>query len=187
MPAWPAVRLVLTRAAVAAAVLLLVLPRIGIALSAPGVFEVALLAASLAALVQAVREPLPPLPGARASPGGNAPDRPFERIDRLEDRLSWGAGQPHHFDGGVRPVLARIAADRLHRRHGIDLARSPELARPLLGEDLWHLVTSRERDGPAGPGPPPPTQPTRQPPTRPPTRPPTPVELEAMVRRLEEL
>ncbi len=139
--------------------------RLGLAVDGRGLVALGILVAALYRLIALTREGAGPLPLPRTV-GGPPPDRPFERLDRLEDRLSWGIRTAHHFDSGVRPVLTGIAADRLRRRHGIDLAREPERARHLLGDDLWRLVT------PAQPGP---------------VRPPAPQELAGWVSRLESL
>lgn len=165
----------LARGLAAAVVVILLTRWIGVRLQPGGVLGLCLLAAVLSRLVRVVREPLPPERLASERPGGPPPDRPFERVDRIEDRLSWGSRTTHHFDAGVRPVFARIAADRLRRRYGVDLARQPDQARHLLGEELWRLVAAQE---PAGDG---------RPSTTGMRPPPAGAELEALVRRLEML
>jgi hypothetical protein len=44
---------------------------------------------------------------------------------------------PVHFATTVRPQLQRLFAARLAERHGTDLYRAPERARPLVGVELW--------------------------------------------------
>ncbi len=154
---------------------------IGLRLQPAGVLGLCVLAAAMSRVVRSTREPLPPLRLPSERPGGPPPDRPFERVDRIEDRLAWGGRAAHHFDGGVRPVLRSIAADRLRRRHGVDLARQPDRARDLLGDELWRLVAAQEAAGHVGvpaPG---------TPPGSGRTPPPTPAEMERLVRRLETL
>ena len=145
---------------------------LGFRFSPAGLVGLCLLAAAMSRLVRSSREPLPPLRLPAARPAGAPPDRPFERVDRIEDRLSWGGRAAHHFDAGVAPVLLRIAADRIQRRHGVDLARQPEAARHLLGEELWQLVVAQQagRD--------------RASTTR---NPPSPAEMENLVARLEAI
>jgi hypothetical protein len=145
---------------------------LGLRASPAGLAGLCVLAVAMSRLVRTAREPLPPLPLPSQSPGGPPPDRPFERIDRIEDRLSWGGRATHHFDAGVAPVLLRIAEDRLRRRHGVDLSRSPEAARHLLGEELWQLLPAPETGRDA-------TATTR--------KPPSPAEMENLVRRLETI
>jgi len=41
----------------------------------------------------------------------------------------------------VRPELVTLAADLLRTRRGIDLDTEPDLARSILGEPLWQLIT----------------------------------------------
>lgn len=146
---------------------------LGFRLHAGGLVGLCLLAAAMFRLVRATREPPPALRLPPSRPGGPPPDRPFERVERIEDRLYWGGRTPHHFDAGVVPVLRRIAEDRLHRKHGIDLGRQPDAARLLLGEELWRLLAAQAAVGPA-------KAPTV-------TRPPTPAEMETLVRRLEAI
>lgn len=105
---------------------------------------VLLLAASLLASVRvtAAAQPPPagpPLPHARSEPA--AVDRPFRDVGRMADRLAWGGHDMDRFESTVRPVLVRLADDRLSGRHGISRASHPERARQLLGDDLWQLAT----------------------------------------------
>ncbi len=94
----------------------------------------------------------PPLPPARIEPA--TPDRPFRDVTRMADRLAWGRLGMDRFETAVRPVLLRLADDRLTGRHGITRASHPERARQLLGEDLWHLATGPSMASKAA-GPPP--------------------------------
>ncbi|MDP9239109.1 MAG: hypothetical protein M3O55_00475 [Actinomycetota bacterium] len=81
----------------------------------------------------------PPLPHARAEPA--QVDRPFRDVGRMADRLAWGRLDMDRFESTVRPVLVRLADERLSGRHGISRASHPERARQLLGDDLWQLAT----------------------------------------------
>jgi hypothetical protein len=62
-------------------------------------------------------------------------------LTSLESRLSWGATDPDRFRNRVRPELVALAADLLSTRRGIDLRTEPDLARSILGEPLWQLIT----------------------------------------------
>jgi len=74
-----------------------------------------------------------------------APYEPREEgllpLTSLESRLSWGATDPDRFRSRVRPELVTLAADLLRTRRGIDLDTEPDLARSILGEPLWQLIT----------------------------------------------
>ena len=73
-------------------------------------------------------------------------DRRFRRLARHADRLTYSVVETRHFDSGVRPVLAELAADRLRRHHGIDMETEPERAREVMGDDLWQtLMTDRSQ------------------------------------------
>jgi len=72
-------------------------------------------------LVRAVHGPPapPPLPLAAADPRPG--DRPFVDAALWEDRLAWADGDAGQFDRTVRPVIARVADERLRQRHGVRL------------------------------------------------------------------
>ena len=113
--------------------------RLGIPFVAILVLSTATLVA--ARIVTAAKPPPaePPLPRAQADP--RPADRPFGEVSRMEERLAWGGKDMMGFERTVRPVLIRLADDRLQQRHGITRASHPERARQLLGDELWHLVT----------------------------------------------
>lgn len=155
---------------------------VGVAVVASGVFWLVLdlggarlpypllLGGSLAVLValrlvQAVHGPpsAPPLPLAAADP--RPADRPFVDAALWEDRLAWADGDAGQFDRTVRPVLARLADERLRQRHGVRLhgalrrgtprggaprggapragtSEQVPPARRLLGDDVWTLLTT---------------------------------------------
>jgi hypothetical protein len=89
-------------------------------------------------LARQVLPPPEPLPTA-------APYEPRDEglllLTSLESRLSWGATDPDRFRTRVRPELVALAADLLRTRRGIDLRTEPDLARSILGEPLWQLIT----------------------------------------------
>lgn len=74
------------------------------------------------------------------------PTRPNELI-RVERDLLLGTESAGHFHARLLPLLRGAAAARL-AHHGVDLARQPEAARQLLGDELWTFVRT-DRDGPA--------------------------------------
>jgi hypothetical protein len=55
---------------------------------------------------------------------------------RIVDR-TLGADGEVHFATTMRPQLQRLFAARLAERHGIDLRRSPQRARGMVGPELW--------------------------------------------------
>lgn len=102
---------------------------------------VVLLALALAVALDRLQQAVPtrssgfdaafaPARATRARPGSLA------RIER-EVALATGTAFDVHYR--LRPVVRSVAYGLLLRR-GIDLERSPDRARPLLGEDAWALV-----------------------------------------------
>jgi hypothetical protein len=63
-------------------------------------------------------------------------------LRELERRLEAACKDPSRFDRNVRPLLVRLATDRLRLRHGVDPRREPARSRELVGEELWHVMTS---------------------------------------------
>jgi hypothetical protein len=106
-----------------------------------------------AVLVQLVREtatdppPLPEPTGPPASAGGEY----FARLRQLERRLEAASRDGSKYDRNVRPMLVRLATDRLRQKYGIDPGRQPVQAREVLGEQLWSLTMVPVE--PAGPAP----------------------------------
>ena len=143
---------------------LLLVAGIGVPVALVGLLALSALVG--ARIVRAAKPPPtdPPLPRAQADP--RPAGRPFADVSRMEDRLAWGGVDLEHFDRAVRPVLIRLADERLQRR-GITRAAQPEQARQLLGEQLWTLVTGPSVAAKA-PGP-------------------TPAQLTPLVERLEAL
>jgi hypothetical protein len=70
------------------------------------------------------------------------------QLSRLTGSVETGATSMAKFDLTVRPLLHRIAGERLMSRHGIDLRRDSDAAaaRARLGDDLWQLFA---RTGPS--------------------------------------
>jgi hypothetical protein len=44
----------------------------------------------------------------------------------------------------LKPLIRELAAWRLMRHRGIDMAATPEAARRVLGESLWHLTQAAD-------------------------------------------
>jgi hypothetical protein len=99
-------------------------------------------------LTVAVRPPPDPLPAFAEEDAGSYRNG-FDLLSILEHRLSWGSFDAERYEARLRPRLRALAQERLQRRHGVDPARQPDLARQIVGEDLWQLMT-----GPAATAPP---------------------------------
>ena len=74
------------------------------------------------------------------------PPKPVEpgvdhRITSLETLLRRSVEDPATFERRLRPLLEDLAAHRLRRDHGVELATRPDDARRLLGDETWALVT----------------------------------------------
>lgn len=84
------------------------------------------------------------------------------QIARLTGSLEAGSSSRAKFDLTVRPLLYRVAAERLLSRHGVDLRRDADapVARARLGDDLWQLFAATGR--PAYDDPPPTLDEVRQ-------------------------
>jgi hypothetical protein len=150
--------------------LLVVLPAlalVGVWLFAPGrrhealdAFVLFLGALGLAACVRATRAASPDVHGPTIDdelddPLDVLPQRPLE-LERLERDVYLSVGTAFYLHHRLLPLLREIAAERLIVRHGVDLARSPSVAAPILGEHLWSWLRP-EREPPAdrwAPGPP---------------------------------
>jgi hypothetical protein len=65
--------------------------------------------------------------------------RPDE-LERVEREIVVGATAGVWARHRLLPRLRSAAAARLSMRHGIDLERSPDAARDLLGDDAWELL-----------------------------------------------
>lgn len=69
---------------------------------------------------------------------GERPMRPPELV-RTERELTLGIANAGHLQRRLLPLL-RDAAARLAQKHGVELARRPDAARTLLGEETWELL-----------------------------------------------
>ena len=79
-------------------------------------------------------------------------DEPYPTFQHVSEQLSWAQVSPRHYDMVTRPLLVRLMASRLADHHGIDLHRSPDLARAVVGDDLWWwLDPARPSEGSSQP------------------------------------
>lgn len=69
------------------------------------------------------------------------------QLDVLIRRLVGGESSAFELHHDLRPLVRQVAGARLARRHGVDLERSPDRARMLVGARVWELVRP-ERDPP---------------------------------------
>ena len=113
---------------------------LGGSLPAPLCLGIGVAVAVLARLVRETAvEPEPPEP----APQQFFADRSeySARLRQLERRLEAATRDGSKYDRNVRPMLARLTADRLRQKYGIDAGRQPVRAREVLGEQLWSLMT----------------------------------------------
>lgn len=120
------------------------------AVSLPAAFAVSVLAAIGWRSVAAVRrrgaapvDPVVHVPRAAAYSGA------FARIGHITGLLDFVPAEARHFEYGVRPLLVDLIDDRLRRHHRIDRRTQPELARQIVGEELWTLVEVEQRQSPS--------------------------------------
>jgi hypothetical protein len=108
-----------------------------------GIYELALAAIAVGALVGSFRTFEPQL-GMR-SPFERDPEKPEEpqpiaELDRIGRLVVLGGANEFDLHYRLRPLLRQIAAERLHDLYGLDLDGEPERARELLGDELWAVV-----------------------------------------------
>src|SRR6266550_3730420 len=76
-------------------------------------------------------------------------DAPGDRIvelDRLERDVVLATGSELEQHVRIKPLLRDVVGDRLWRSRGIELERSPDRAREILGEELYELVKPGKPD-----------------------------------------
>jgi hypothetical protein len=125
-----------TLATVAAAVLAVAYSLAGVG----GLLIALTVIAVIGVLTAAMRVPRAPAlhsRNRRPVPVVNAPYRTYRRI---AEQLSWARVSPRHYDVVTRPLLQGLMASRLAERHGVDVHRSPDAARAVVGEDVWHWL-----------------------------------------------
>ena len=106
-------------------------------------YVLVLAAIALAALTRVARggSELPPPSAFDAALRVRAVDpmRPPELV-RTERQITLGTSSAGSLHQGLLPLLREAAAARLSAGHGVELARRPDAARTLLGEDAWELL-----------------------------------------------
>jgi hypothetical protein len=115
-----------------------------------GIYELVLGAIAVSALLSSFRT-LEPKTWLR-SPFERDPAKPEEpppiaELDRFDRLVVLGTGNEFDLHYRLRPLLRQLATDRLYARHGIELDREPERARPPLGDELAALVSPDRRLG----------------------------------------
>jgi hypothetical protein len=122
-------------------------------------YVLVLAAVALAALTRIARDasdvPPPSAFDAALRPRVSGPVRPSELV-RTEREITLGVANAGHLHGRLLPLLREAAAARLAAGHNVDLARRPDAARKLLGDDAWELLrpdrpAPRDRDDPGIP------------------------------------
>ena len=149
----------LVRTSVVAAVALvglLAIPRLSTS-RALAIWVVIVAALVLVALVRHSREQDGPEPSRRfeeALRGRKPAVSQPEELLRMDREIVLGSADADHAHRRLLPLLRAAASARLAARHGIELERRPELARSLLGEDVWELLRPDrpEPDDRHGPG-----------------------------------
>ena len=68
-----------------------------------------------------------------------APVRPPELV-RTEREVTLGIANAGHLHARLLPILREAAAARLAAHDNVELARRPEVARALLGDEAWELL-----------------------------------------------
>lgn len=63
------------------------------------------------------------------------------RVGALEALLRRSAEDPTIFERRLQPLLTDVTAHRLRRDHGVDLTEQRDVARRLLGDEAWALLT----------------------------------------------
>lgn len=102
---------------------------------------VVLLALALAVALDRLRRAVPTRPSGfddAFAPARATRARPVS-LARVEREVTLATGTAFDVHYRLRPAVQSVASGLLLRR-GIDLERSPDRARPLLGEDVWELV-----------------------------------------------
>ena len=106
-------------------------------------YVLVLAAIALAALTRIARRAsdLPPPSAFEAALRARVvePMRPPELV-RTEREIMLGTSSAGHLHQRLLPMLREAAAARLSANHNVDLARRPDTARALLGEDAWELL-----------------------------------------------
>jgi hypothetical protein len=121
------------------------------------IWLVVLTALTLVALIRHARASRGPEPASRFEQAFQKPKTKLaqpEEFLRMDREIVLGIADADHAHRRLLPLLRAAAAARLAARYGFDLARRPETARTLLGDEVWELLRP-DRPAPAdrhGPG-----------------------------------
>jgi len=107
----------------------------GLVIAATGLAVLALLV-----IRGALAPPAEPRPARRKGPLPGVRGDDFPAFRKIAADLAWAGSSRRHYDYVVSPLLRRLLASVLLERHRLDLARHPDQARRLIGEELWPLV-----------------------------------------------
>jgi hypothetical protein len=120
------------------------------------VLDVYLLFLGGVALLALVRTTAVAQPGSARSPFDRAlrepkprPQRPSDLL-RLEQQVALAATTAFDVHHRLRPIVREIAAQRLWRRHAVDLEHDQKRAQSLLRDDVWELAR-HDRPAPGDP------------------------------------
>ncbi len=92
-----------------------------------------------------------PVPSFPHRPEVDAPPEEQDvRLARLDAALERTVESPEQFAQVMRPMLRRLATERLRDRTGIDVTADPVGARRQMGDELWQMFSASPSDvGPA--------------------------------------
>jgi hypothetical protein len=68
-------------------------------------------------------------------------DHADPRLSALDAAVRRSGEDSMAYRSRLQPLLRQLAAQRLRRAHGVDMATQPDAARALLGDDVWPLLT----------------------------------------------
>lgn len=75
--------------------------------------------------------------------------RPFNEVNRWEDRLIFAETKPGRFEGGnAKTTMVELVEERLRLRRGLSLTGDPEQCRELLGARTFAFLTRPVPDCP---------------------------------------
>ena len=107
------------------------------------IYVLLLAAIALSSLTRAAQGPMDPTAYSRFEAAlrrrDDRPGRPPELV-RTERELTLGAASAGQLQTRLLPLLRDAASARLLARHNVDLARRPDAARGLLGDEAWELL-----------------------------------------------
>jgi hypothetical protein len=131
-----------TLVAIVALVALLSIPRLSTprALAIWVVIATALILLSLIRHSRATAGPEPASRFEQALRRREPPSKQPVELLRMDRELVLGSADADHAQRRLLPLLRATASARIAARHGFELARRPDEARELLGDDVWELL-----------------------------------------------